>query len=132
MMKLTTRPHFTLRRALVAGALCLGFVACGTPETAPQSPQGLADITIPDGFDFATTRPVALQVRTQRTDQVAVEVENDLGHVIYRGPLSADQPLQRSFSLPTAAKTVTVVLVDGPDRESATVAIRDAQATHQF
>ncbi len=122
-------------RASIRGQGLLGVAlaaGAGPAEEASLCAPGLAGVEIPDGFDFATTHAVALEITSGRSNPVALEISNELGHVVFRGPLSSSQTLRRNLALPTAAKTVTVALVDGVHRESAELPIQDSSASHRF
>lgn len=98
---------------------CIASVDLQAPisETGPTS---LAEVKIPEQFQFATVRPVTLRVSAdalvwQGSEQGLVKVFDPAGGELYRGPLLAGRTETIEVSLPAQYDTVQLHL-DTPRR----------------
>ena len=120
-----------LRHSLGPSALLLALTIGCAPgvgnEGSPPS-QRLAEVEIPQGFDFATQQAVSLLAADSAFDWRAalVEVALPSGERIYSGPLFASRAVRLPLSTWVEHLEVTV---RAPDLErSSRVPVRDGQA----
>lgn len=106
---------------LALGALAVTAVACGAEGTGSNQPRKLADVAVPPGFDFATTRATTLEV-TRAADGMRVETSS--GRVLYRGPKLTTV----TFAVPAAEEALKVVLQTGAAEEAHFAKIEDGRA----
>ena len=98
-------------RALWGAALAVGLGACA-PGGEVEAPRGgLAEVNIPEGFDFATQQAVTLELAPAAalTDRVALlEVRLPEGQRIYTGPLAEGGALRLPLATRVTELSVTV------------------------
>ena len=111
-MSLFNHARGATRRALTFAALLAAAPACGPGGDDAVSGDGLRDVSVPAGFDFATTRQVALTVTTTGfTDRHArLEVARPDGGVLYAGPVATAAAAAFTLPLPTKDGALTVQL----------------------
>lgn len=114
--------------------LCLsaaGACAPAEPESGANAP-ALADITIPQGFDFSTSQPLALRIESTQPEVGLLEVADQRGDLVYRGALWPERPLELAVSLAKADRTVRVSLELAGERSTVDVEIARGAAVHRF
>ena len=87
-------------------------MGCAPGASAPEAPQRLRDIDIPQGFDFATTREVTV---TADRPGLGVALALPGGPHLYRGALG---PEGRRLAVPRAVESLVVTLREGDREES--------------
>lgn len=104
----------SLRFALFVLATLAASGLVGCDATAPDAPEaeGLAGLTVPAGFDFATTRAVEVRVRALDTAGrplagVPVDIDDASGRRLATGLTPADGTLVLSLAVPADLDALT-------------------------
>lgn len=121
----------------LAGCTLIAMLAAGCQDAAAPTPDSLRNVKVPDGFDFATSRSVALTVSASEdklgTSQGLLEVALPSGEVLHRGPVNAGTPLTLNLSVPTKDADLLLKVTAGDKRLSGTAGIQaDGQASFEI
>ncbi len=116
----------------LVGCSLFAILAVGCQEAAPSGPDSLRNVKVPEGFDFATSRSVALTVNATEDKMGAaqglLEVALPSGEVLHRGPVTAGTPLTLNLSVPTKDADLLLKVTAGDKRLDGTAAIADGTA----
>lgn len=111
----------------LVGCSLFAILAVGCQEAATPAPDSLRNVKVPAGFDFATSRSVALTVSATEQKlgaaQGLLEVALPGGEVLHRGPVSAGTPLTLNLSVPTKDVDLLLKVTAGDKRLDGTAAI---------
>lgn len=126
-------------RLALLGALGMWAAGCmwqsGGQETAVAP--SLAEVTVPQGFTFATSGPVAVQVQVADAllapgQQGALVLTNPEGRVLYRGAVQGGIPGSLELALPLEHTQLMARLDVGGVRHEATVPVSSGAAALRF
>lgn len=110
--------------------------AAACSEPAAPRPETLADVRVPADFTFATTRAVGLSVSASaaRTGPGAagLTVARLDGKVLYRGPITADRPVELSLMVPTKDSELELTLSTGDGAVKERRPITEGSLIHAF
>lgn len=109
-----------------------GAAACAPEAGGLREPASLADVQIPEGFDFATSQPLALRIETSHAVPGRVELRDPAGDLIYQGAVLPERPLVLDIAVAKGAERLEVSLVTGLERETASLEIGGGSASHRF
>jgi hypothetical protein len=119
-----------------AAMMTLGIVALTGCHAAPQ--QSLADVPVPAGFTFATSRGVDINLTAAAsalpsTQSGVLDIARADGKVIFRGQISAARPLHLKLSVPLKDAELIATL-EGPSGAKSTIKlpISNDAAVHAF
>lgn len=120
-------------RVLPGLVLIAGLSAC-SPGDSPRDepPGGLAQVAIPAGFDFATTRSVPIELTSSLNTSVRLELALPDGTVLHRGGLAQGGVFAKTLMLPTAASELKLVVSDGTTTTTTLVPVTAAGVRHEL
>jgi hypothetical protein len=107
------RPTTRLNATIALVLAVTGAGACSKGDGGDGS--NLRSAEIPRGFDFATSRPVALEVRAAPhlfgpAEQAQIEVRRADGAAIFRGAIRRGETAELRVRAPTADRRLSVVV----------------------
>lgn len=101
-----------------------------------KAPQSLWDVQVPEGFTFATHKPLTLTVSANQgvlsAETGALEVTRADGRILHRGPIRASQPVHLDLVIPSKDRHVDVRIAAGDRVASSRVTVDGASATEVF
>ena len=98
-------------------AILVSVGGCTVGDTSPTAPAELTSVSVPSGFDFATTRSLTLHVEPGAALSIAsalLEVRLPSGGVLYQGPVPGPTAHGLALPIPTAVDSL-VVAVRSPE-----------------